>query len=139
MSMEYIRNTSMITVTATKQERIMVRGGKREGAGRPAKQPTMTVRINARAAGAAKVIAEYFLGVADVAFREQYRSSIERNGYEPVVRLTGLEMVETRSLLGTRGAEVPVIVAIGEMGGIRSTFEVGLDGRGFYGRDEEEI
>lgn len=116
----------------------MVRGGKREGAGRPAKEPTTTVRINARAAEAAKEIAEYFLGVADQAFREQYRSTIERHGYEPVIRLTGLEMIEARSLMGGR-ATVPVIVATGEMGGLRSTFEIGLDGRGFHGRDEEEI
>ncbi len=115
------------------------RGGKRPGAGRPKSNPTLTVRVPERAADAAAPLAAHFLAIAEQAFRDEYASVIERNGWDPVVRLTGIETVEARSLMGGDPRLVPVLVGNGEMGVIRSHFRCGMDGSGFECTAEEDI
>lgn len=116
----------------------MVRGGKREGAGRPKAEPTKLVRVPERAAEGARAVAEYFLTLAAEAIGERFSATITANGYTPVVRLVGIEQVQAKSMIGGH-TMVPVIVATSEMGGIRATFEIGLNGLTLIVRSEEEI
>lgn len=116
----------------------MVRGGKREGAGRPKAEPTKLVRVPERAAEGVRSVSEYFLTLAEEAFADHFATTIRANGYTPVVRLLGIEQVRAKSMIGGY-ATVPAIVATGEMGGIRATFEIGLNGSTLIVRSEEEI
>jgi hypothetical protein len=87
---------------------------------------------------AAESLCSHFYKLADEVFREQYRGDIRVNGWNPVITLLGLKMVKMNSIMAGTW-EVPVIEATGEMGGIRSTFQIGLDGSKFYVVDEIEV
>lgn len=128
----------MITVTTNKEYADMTRGGKREGAGRPKGEPTKTVRVVARAADAAPGLAAYFLEIAERAVQDNFFSTIKKYGYTPVVTLIGIETCETRGVM-SGASTLTMLVATAEMGGLRTTFTVDLDGSRFYARDEERI
>jgi len=107
----------------------MVRGGKREGAGRPAKEPTTTVRVPTATAGVAKQLAEAALATARAAMKARH----------PSVDLTVevLEVVVKRAtkLLGHDhyAYDGPMLRCSATDGEVREEFFVSLDGEWFIG------
>ena len=107
----------------------MVCGGKREGAGRPAKEPTTTVRVPTATAGAAKQLAETALAVAKAVMKERH----------PSVDLTVevLEVVVKRAtnMLGHDHFfyEGPMMRCSATDGTVREEFFVSLCGAWFIG------
>ncbi len=107
----------------------MVRGGKREGAGRPVKEPTTTVRIPAATAGAAKKLAEIALDVARAAMRVRHPS------LELVVEVIGVEMkhAEKPGVHTFYCYDGPMLHCSATDGTVREEFFVSIDGEWFIG------
>ena len=114
-------------VTVIKQEQIMSRGGKREGAGRLAKEPTTTVRVPMATAGAARQLAEAALAVAKTAMKQRHPSidlSVEVLGVE-------IKHAEKPGVHTFYCYDGPMLKCAATDGVVREEFWISLDGEWF--------
>lgn len=107
----------------------MVSGGKREGSGRPAKEPTTTVRVPTAAAGAAKQLAEVAIAAARAAMKERHPS------IDLVVEVIGVEVkhAEKPGVHTFYCYDGPMLRCSATDGQVREEFFVSLDGEWFIG------